>query len=135
MSMQQLPYGFGRQVDVPYAQAVEKTRAALKEEGFGVICEIDVQKTVQEKLGAAFRPYVILGACNPKLAHQALETDPNLGLLLPCNVVVYGVDGGAMVAAMDPAAVLGLVGDPRLAPIAQEVKERLQRAIARIASG
>ncbi len=129
----QKTYGFGRQVNLPYQEAVERAKLALKDEGFGVLCEIDVKKTMKEKLGADFRPYVILGACNPPLAHQALLAELDLGLLLPCNVVVYEVDGGSMVAAMDPEPVLSLVGNPRLAPIAQEVKKRLQRVVDRVA--
>jgi uncharacterized protein (DUF302 family) len=125
-------YGFGQQVNLPYDEALERTKAALKAEGFGVLCEIDVQKTLKEKLGADFRPYVILGACNPPLAHRALEAELELGLLLPCNVVVYATDHGTRVEAMDPEPVLGLVGNPALAPIAREVKTRLERAIARV---
>lgn len=132
MAVQQKRYGFGRKVNLPYGQAVDQVRAALQAEGFGVLSEIDVQRTLKEKRGVDFRPYVILGACNPPLAHQALEAELDLGLLLPCNVVVYADDGGAVVEAMDPETVLGLVGNPRLQPIAQEVKARLQRAIERV---
>lgn len=133
MAVQQKRYGFGQKVDLPYSEAVEKTRVALKDEGFGVLCEIDVQKTLKEKQGVDFRPYVILGACNPPLAHRALEAELDLGLLLPCNVVVYEVDGGSMVEAMDPEPVLGMVGNPQLEPIASEVKARLQRVVRRVA--
>lgn len=131
--MQSTNYGFGQQVNLSYSEVVERTKEALKAEGFGVLCEIDVQKTLKEKLGADVRPYVILGACNPPLAHQALQAELDLGLLLPCNVVVYATDQGTRVAAMDPEPVLGLVGNPALAPVAQEVKGRLQRVIARVA--
>jgi uncharacterized protein (DUF302 family) len=130
---QSTTYGFGQLVNLPYGEALERTKAALKAEGFGVLCEIDVQKTLKEKLGADFRPYVILGACNPPLAHRALEAELDLGLLLPCNVVVYATDQGSRVEAMDPEPVLGLVGNPALAPIAREVKARLERAITRAA--
>ncbi len=126
-------YGFGEKVNLPYDAAVEKAKAALKEEGFGVLSEIDVKKTMKEKLGADFRPYVILGACNPPLAHQALSAELDLGLLLPCNVVVYEVDGGSMVEAMDPEPVLGFVNNPSLEPIAREVKARLLRVLERVA--
>jgi uncharacterized protein (DUF302 family) len=126
-------YGFGQKVGLPYVQAVEKTRAALKAEGFGVLTEIDVQKTMKEKLGADFRPYVILGACNPPLAHQALMAELDLGLLLPCNVVVYEVEGGSMVEAMDPEPVLGMVGNEQLGPIARQVKEKMRRVIEAVA--
>lgn len=132
MTMQSTRYGFGQQVNLPFGEAVERTKEALKAEGFGVLCEIDVQKTMKEKLGADFRPYVILGACNPPLAHQALEAELDLGLLLPCNVVVYATDQGTRVEAMDPEPVLGLVGNPKLPPIAREVKSRLQRVVGSV---
>jgi uncharacterized protein (DUF302 family) len=133
MKDQAKAYGFGQKVGLPYVQAVEKTRAALKAEGFGVLTEIDVQKTMKEKLGADFRPYVILGACNPPLAHQALMAELDLGLLLPCNVVVYEVEGGSMVEAMDPEPVLGMVGNEQLGPIARQVKEKMRRVIEAVA--
>jgi uncharacterized protein (DUF302 family) len=128
------PYGFGTTVAAPYAEAVERTKAALKEQGFGVLTEIDVRKTMQEKLGAEFRPYVILGACNPPLAHRALSADLGIGLLLPCNVVVYDDgDGRCAVEAMDPEAALGIVGgDPAIAAVAREAKAKLRAAIGRV---
>ena len=130
MSLEQYSlYGFGLKVNLPYAQAVERTKAALKEQGFGVLTEVDIKQTMKEKRGVDFRPYVILGACNPLLAEQALATELDLGLLLPCNVVVYETEGGSVVQAMDPVPVLGLVGNPRLEPIAREVKARLQAAL------
>jgi len=116
-------------VNLPYAEAVERTKAALKEQGFGVLTEVDIKQTMKEKRGVDFRPYVILGACNPPLAEQALATELDLGLLLPCNVVVYETEGGSIVQAMDPEPVLGLVGNSRLEPIAREVKARLQAAL------
>ena len=133
MTTQQNRYGFGVQVKLPYQEAVERTKAALKEEGFGVLCEIDVKKTMKEKLGAEFRNYVILGACNPPLAHQALEFELDLGLLLPCNVAVYEVDGGSVVKAMDPEPVLGIVGNSQLDGVARQVKEKMQRVIESVA--
>jgi uncharacterized protein (DUF302 family) len=129
---QRTPYGFGGIIKLPYAEAVERTKAALKEQGFGVLCEIDVQKTMKEKRGIDFRPYVILGACNPPLAEKALAAELDLGLLLPCNVVVYETAGGSVVEAMDPEPILGVVGNPTLASIAGEVKARLQAALARV---
>ena len=130
MSLEQFsPYGFGLMVNLPYAEAVERTKAALKEQGFGVLTEVDIKQTMKEKRGIDFRPYVILGACNPPLAEQALTAELDLGLLLPCNVVVYETEGGSIVQAMDPEPVLGLVGNPRLEPIAREVKARLQAAL------
>jgi uncharacterized protein (DUF302 family) len=128
-------YGFGSTVGLPYEQAIERTRASLKGEGFGVLTEIDVRKTMQEKLGAEFRPYVILGACNPPLAHRALSEDLGIGLLLPCNVVVYdNGDGTSTVEAMDPEAALALVGDnTAIAEVAHEARARLGRAIDAVA--
>jgi uncharacterized protein (DUF302 family) len=124
-------YGFGNVVEMSYDQAIERTRAALKDQGFGVLTEIDVKATMKAKLDAEFRPYVILGACNPPLAHRALSADLGIGLLLPCNVVVYdNLDGTSTVEAMDPQAALGLVGDnPAIAEVASEARARLRRAL------
>jgi uncharacterized protein (DUF302 family) len=122
-------------VQLPYAEAVERVKAALKEQGFGVLTEIDVQKTLKEKRGVDYRPYIILGACNPPLAHQALTLEPDIGLLLPCNVVVYEAGGSeSIVEALDPEAALGIVGNPALQPIAREAKQRLEMALASLAS-
>lgn len=119
---------------VPYEEAVEKATAALKEEGFGILSTIDVRTTLKEKLDAEFRPYVILGACNPPLAKRALDAELELGLLLPCNVIVYSdEDGeGSVVSAVEPQAMLGVVENPELEPIAGEVRERLRRALESI---
>lgn len=132
--LQGTTYGFGRKVSLPFAEAVERTRAALKEQGFGVLTEIDVKETMRQKLGVDFRPYVILGACNPPLAHRAFEAELDIGLLLPCNVVVYEVEGGSVVAALDPEAALGIVRNPALEPVAREAKERLEKALASLPS-
>lgn len=130
MSLEQYSlYGFGLKVNLPYTEAVERTKAALKEQGFGILTEVDIQQTMKEKRGVDFRPYVILGACNPPLAEQALAAELDLGLLLPCNVIVYETEGGSIVQAMDPEPVLGLVSNPGLEPIAREVKARLQAAL------
>lgn len=111
-----------------YSSTVERVTAALKVEGFGVLTTIDVAATLKAKLGIEGKPYVILGACNPQLAHQALEAEPDIGALLPCNVVVREeADGTASVVFMDPEAVLGLVENPQVAPVAGEVREKLQR--------
>jgi len=126
-------YGLGTTVALPYAEAIARTKAALKEQGFGVLSEIDVQATLKEKRNVDFRPYVILGACNPALAHRALETELDIGLLLPCNVVVYEVDGGSMVEAIDPERALDIVGTPELAAIAAEAKALLLRALESVA--
>lgn len=117
--------GFGLDLDVSYDQAVERVTAALKEQGFGVLTEIDVRATMKQKLDVDFRPYTILGACNPPLAHRALSIDLEIGLMLPCNVVVYERDGGSRVEFLDPVAALGMVENERLVPVAKEARERL----------
>lgn len=134
MEIKRTTYSFGGRVAAPYQDAVEQTTAALKEQGFGVLTTIDVRKTMKEKLDAEFRPYVILGACNPSLAHRALQADLGIGLLLPCNVVVYdNGDGTSTVEAMDPEAALGIVGDnPAIAEVAREAKARLERALGQL---
>ncbi len=124
------PYGFGTTLNVPYEEAIPRVKEALKAEGFGVLTEIDVRQTLREKLGAEMEPYIILGACNPQLAHRALEQEPDIGLLLPCNVVVRSLGQGSRVDIADPEAMLGMVGNKQLHPIAQEAKQRLQRVVA-----
>ena len=131
--MEQTAYGFGKHVDVPYDEAIERTKAALKTHGFGVLTEIDVRKSMKEKLDAEFEPYIILGACNPPLAHKALMAEPEIGLLLPCNVVVHQDGNGSRVMAMDPEAALGIVQNPALREVAAEAKTRLQRALEELA--
>lgn len=126
-------YGIGVDVEMPYDEAVEKVTAALKEEGFGVLTTIDVKATLKEKLNVERPRYVILGACNPQFAHQALETEPDIGVLLPCNVVVYEQDGKTKVVAMDPEAALKLSGNPDIEPMAREVRQRIQRVIEQLA--
>lgn len=117
--------------DIPYEEAVEKSTAALKEEGFGVLTEIDVKSTLKEKLDADFRPYIILGACNPPLAKQALDAELEVGSLLPCNVIVYEDESGegSVVSAVEPMTMLGVVDNPELTPIAEDVKGRLRRVL------
>lgn len=123
-------YGFSKELDVPYDKAVEKATAALKEEGFGVLTEIDVKATLKKKLDVDFRRYVILGACNPPFAHQALAAELEIGLLLPCNVIVYETeDGGAVVSAMNPMAALGIVDNPAMMEVADQVTEKIRRAL------
>lgn len=128
-------YGFGAKVSLPYEKAVEWTRVLLQEEGFGVLTEIDVKKTMQEKLGADFCRYVILGACNPHLAHRAFEAELEIGLLLPCNVIVYEDNGGTVVSIMDPIAALEIVGNEKLAPVAREARSRLERVLEKLRRG
>jgi uncharacterized protein (DUF302 family) len=124
-------YIFGKTVAGGFDQVVERATAALATEGFGVLTEIDVAATLRKKLGKEMPPYRILGACNPQFAHQALEFEPEIGALLPCNVVVrVDREGATRVEIMDPQAVLGLVGKPAIEPIAAQVRERLMRVLA-----
>jgi uncharacterized protein (DUF302 family) len=125
----EISYGYSRTLDIPYAQAVERARAALKAEGFGVLCEIDIKEKLREKLGVDFRNYVILGACNPPLAYQTLQEEIDIGLLLPCNVIVYEESGRSVVAAVDAAKMLSVVGNSKLESTAGLVNEKLRRVI------
>jgi uncharacterized protein (DUF302 family) len=120
--------------DHPFADTVERVRAELQAEGFGVVCEIDVQATLKAKLDVDGDPYLILGACNPPLAHQALETEPDLGTLLPCNVVVYERDGRTTVSAIDAERMISIVGNDELTPIAAEVRQRLASVVEKAAA-
>ncbi|MFF7443023.1 DUF302 domain-containing protein [Streptomyces sp. NPDC008122] len=117
-------------LEAPFPEALKRVRDALAGEGFGVLTEIDVRATMREKLGEEMEDYVILGACNPPLAHRALEVDRSIGLLLPCNVVVRTTREGVLVEAMDPALLVQVTGRPELAPVAREAVERLARALA-----
>lgn len=126
-------YAFRRKLDLPYEQAIERVTAALKEEGFGILTQIDVKKTLKEKLKVDFRKYTILGACYPPLAHQSLNVELEIGLLLPCNVIVYEEDEGSAVAILDPTSMLDVVDDPDLEPISQEARTRLKRVIELLA--
>jgi uncharacterized protein (DUF302 family) len=127
-------YEIATTVTAPYDEAVRRTREELAREGFGILCEIDVAATMRQKLGTGFRPYVILGACNPPLAYRALSAERDIGLLLPCNVIVYAADepGTSVIAAMDPVAALALTHNEQIAPIAAEVKSRLERVLAAV---
>ncbi len=121
-------YGFSVNLNENFETAIDRVTAALKDEGFGILTEIDVKATLKAKIDVDRLPYTILGACNPSLAHQALEADPDIGLLLPCNVVVrQEEDGSITVAFMDPAAVLGLVDKPGVEALANEVRAKLER--------
>ena len=123
-------YGFGKTVNLAFDAALERVTQELQKEGFGVLTEIDVQATLKKKLNAEMRPYRILGACNPPLAHQAVSAIPDIGLLLPCNVLVREDEAGVVhVSFMDPEAVLSLVGNDDVKPLAGEVKARLQRVM------
>ena len=122
-------YGFGTTLPVPYEEAIPRVKEALKAEGFGVLTEIDVRQTLREKLGAEMEPYIILGACNPSLAHRALEQEPDIGLLLPCNIVVRTEGQGSRVEVADPQVMLGIVGNKELNAVAEEAQKRLQRVV------
>jgi uncharacterized protein (DUF302 family) len=126
-------YGMVKKVKGSFAQGVAKTRESLKSEGFGVITEIDVQKTVKEKLGERVRPYLILGACNPPLAHRAIAAEPEIGLLMPCNVCVWeDQDGAVTVAAVNVKTLFQLVQNPSLADVAESVNDKLRRALENV---
>ena len=131
MVSQTTRYGISTTVPLDHEAAVARTKEALGAEGFGVLSEIDVAATMKKKLDVDFRPYVILGACNPPLAHRPLTAERDIGLLLPCNVVVYADDvpGRSVVAAMDPVEALQLTGNDSIAPVAEEVKGRLTRVL------
>lgn len=127
------PYALSRTVDLSYEEAEKRVREELEKEGFGILTEIDVKETLKEKLDVDFPPYVILGACNPPLAHQALTAEPEVGLLLPCNVVVRrSEEGTTIVEAMDPREVLAIADNEALKPLGEDVRERLERALDRV---
>jgi len=132
--MQETRYGLKVSMSVPYDEAVRRATEALESQGFGVLTTIDVRQTLKAKLGRDFRRYVILGACNPPLADRALHAELEVGLLLPCNVIVYETTpASAVVAAMAPLAALGIVGDnPALADVAREADQRLRTALSQL---
>ncbi len=127
-----MKYGFSKTVGLSYEQAIEKVTDELKKEGFGVLTTIDVRETMKKKLNVDFTKYIILGACNPPFAHQALLAEEEIGLLLPCNVVVYEKDKKTTVSIFDPMTMGALVDNPKIEPIAKEVKEKLQRVLAAV---
>jgi uncharacterized protein (DUF302 family) len=126
-------YTLSTTTELGFTETADRVREELETEGFGVLCEIDVQTTLKAKLGVESEPYLILGACNPPLAHQALQTEPELGVLLPCNVVVYTRDGTTHISAIDAERMLSIVGNDELAPIATDVRSKLARVIERAA--
>lgn len=128
----EIDYGYGRTVDMPLDQAIDRITETLKEEGFGILSRIDVHEKLKEKLHVDFHKYVILGACNPPIAYQSLQMEPNLGLLLPCNVVVYEGGGGTVVAGVDAVKMLSIVGNPVLEEAAAQVNEKIRRAVDRV---
>ncbi len=124
-----IEYGYGRMLDLSFDDALQRARESLKSEGFGVLCEIDIKEKLKEKLGVEFSNYRILGACNPPLAYNALQQEMNIGLLLPCNVVVYEKDGKIVVAAVDANRMLSVVGNAALEGTAEQVNDKLRRVI------
>ena len=132
--MEYTAYGIKTKVDLDYHGAISKVTEELKKEGFGVLTEINIKETLKQKLGVEFSNYIILGACNPPLAHATLQAEKDIGLLLPCNVIVYEDDDcKVVVAAMDPAAALGIVDNPEIKSAAGEVRTRIERVIEQMA--
>jgi uncharacterized protein (DUF302 family) len=124
-----MAYYFSKTLNVPFDQAVDKTIAALKERGFGILTRIDVQSTLKEKIGADIHPYVILGACNPRMAYQALQAEDKIGTMLPCNVIVQAAHGQTEVAAVDPVASMQAIENAALAGIASKVRNELEAVV------
>jgi len=127
-----MQYGFSKAVDMSFEQAIEKVTDELKKEGFGVLTSIDVKETLKQKIDVDFKKYTILGACNPPIAHKALQEEEELGLLLPCNVVVYEKDNKTQVSIFDPMVMTWIIENENMKPIATEVQERLQRVLKAI---
>jgi len=127
-----MQYGFSKTVDMSYEQTIEKVTAELKKEGFGVLTSIDVKETLKQKINVDFKKYTILGACNPPIAHRALMEEEDLGLLLPCNVIVYEKDGKTRVSIFDPMVMTWIMENDNMKPIATEVQEKLQRVLKAI---
>ncbi len=125
-------YGISKTVPLSYEQAIEKVTAELKNEGFGVLTTIDVKETLKKKLDVDFTKYIILGACNPLFAHKVLQAEEQIGLLLPCNVIVYEKEGKTIVAAFDPLSMGALIDNPAIEPIAKEVRAKLEKVIAAV---
>ena len=125
-------YGFSKTVDMSYEQAIEKVTAELKKEGFGVLTFIDVKETLKQKINVDFKKYAILGACNPPIAHKALQEEEQLGLLLPCNVIVYEKERKTIVSIFDPMVMTWIIENDQMKPIATEVQEKLQRVLKAI---
>ncbi len=122
-----ITYGFKKEVDLPFSQAVELVTEELKKKGFGILTKIDVKEKFKEKLGIDFKNYVILGACNPALAHKAIEAEEDIGLLLPCNVVLYEKDGKTVLDIIKPSTAMGMIENETLGQIAAEVEAKLKK--------
>ncbi|MDZ7859546.1 MAG: DUF302 domain-containing protein [Candidatus Krumholzibacteriota bacterium] len=131
--MKQTDYSFTKIVDLSYEEAIEKVTEELKKEGFGIVSEVDFKAKLKEKLDVDFKPYKILGACNPRLAYKALQAEEQIGLMLPCNVIVYENESGqAVVAAVDPVASMQAVDNPAMGEVAQTIQDRLKRVIEKV---
>lgn len=127
-----MQYGFSKTVDMPFEQTIEKVTVELKKEGFGILTTIDVKETLKQKINVDFKKYTILGACNPPIAHKALQEEEEIGLLLPCNVIVYEKDGKTRVSIFDPMVMTWIMENDQMKPIATEVQEKLQRVLKAI---
>ena len=125
-----MSYYFSKTLNLSFDEAVSRVTEELKKEGFGILTDIDVQATLKKKLDVDFKKYMILGACNPPFAYRALQTEEEIGLLLPCNVILYEKEGKTVVSAFDPMVMTTVMGDDRIRPVAEEVKRRLERVIA-----
>jgi uncharacterized protein (DUF302 family) len=124
-----MKYGFSKTTDYSFEEAIQKVTDELKKEGFGVLTTIDVKDTLKKKLDVDFKKYTILGACNPPLAHQALQAEEELGLLLPCNVIVYEKDGKSVVSVFDPIVMAHIIDNPVMKSVAEEVKKKLEKVL------
>lgn len=122
-------YGYKKQVKASYEETVQKTRAELKKEGFGILTEIDVRATLKEKLNVDYDNYIILGACNPPFAYQAFQAEKDIGLLMPCNVIVYEQDGKTFVSAMLPTVVMSVVNNDKLESVGNEIEQKLKKVV------
>ena len=127
-----MQYGFSKETTYSFEQAVDKVTEELKKEGFGVLTSIDVKDTLKKKINVDFKKYTILGACNPPLAHQALQVEEELGLLLPCNIVVYEKEEKTVISVFDPNIMAHLIDNPEMKPVAEEVKKKLQKVLAAV---
>jgi len=127
-----MSYGYSKEVDISFDEAIDKVREKLKEQGFGVLTEIDVKKTLKEKLDVDYEDYIILGACNPPFAYKALQAEKEIGLLLPCNVIVYVKDNKTLVSAINPVKAMGMIENEDLKEIANEVGDKLKEVIDNI---
>ena len=127
-----MEYGFSKKIDLPYEKVLEKVTDELKKEGFGVLTSIDVKETLKKKIDVDFKKYMILGACNPPLAHKALQSEEELGLLLPCNVIVYENNGGTTVSFFDPMVMTKLIDNDKLKTVADEVQKKMKKVFEAI---